>query len=82
MTALFCLLIFFFFFKAFNTISHHGLWSLGFGEKFQKVVKTLYKGCNSSVNLTCGTTPRFCLNRGIFLITQVMAVHIKKEPTF
>ncbi len=89
------LILFVDFYKAFDTISHQFMIRtiefFGFGEKFQKVVKTLYKGCNSSVKLTCGTTPRFCINCGIrqgcplspflfLLVTQVMAVHIKKNP--
>ena len=89
------LILFVDFYKAFDTISHQfmirTIESFGFGERFQKAVETLYKGCNSSVKLTCGTTPRFCINRGIrqgcplspflfLLVTQVMSVHLKNNP--
>lgn len=81
------------FYKAFDTISHlfmiKVIQFLGFGERFLKMVRTLYKGCNSSVKWSNGTTPRFDIRRGIrqgcllspllfLLIAQIMAVHIKK----
>ncbi len=82
------------FYKAFDTVNHQFMIRtiefFGFGGRFQKAIKTLYKGCNSSVKLACGTTPRFCISRGIrqgcplspflfLLVTQVMAAHIKKN---
>ncbi len=87
------LILFIDFYKAFDTISHQFMTRIiqfyGFGERLLKVDKTLYKGCNSSVKLTNGTTPRFDIRRGIrqgcplspllfLLVAQVMAVHIKK----
>lgn len=87
------LILFIDFYKAFDTISHQFITRViqffGFGEGFLKVVRTLYKGCNGSVKLTNGTTPRFDIRRGIrqgcplspllfLLVAQAMAVHIKK----
>jgi len=80
------------FHKAFDTIEHTFLFKaidfFGFGNYFQKAIKTLYKGCNSSVKLARGTSGRFEIGRGIrqgcpispflfLLATQIMALHIK-----
>ena len=54
-----------------------------------KSVETLYKGCNISIKLAHGTTPRFVIGHGIrqgcplspflfLLVTQIMAIHLKK----
>lgn len=82
------------FYKAFDTISHKFMFkaihSYGFGERFLKAINTLYTDCNSSVGLAHGTTPRFDIKRGIrqgcpispflfILVTQIMAIHIKKK---
>lgn len=81
------------FYKAFDAISHQFMFktihSFGFGKRFCKAVKTLYKDSNSSIGLAHGTTPRFNIKRGIrqgcplspflfILVTQIMAIHIKK----
>uniref|UniRef100_A0A8C1Z089 Reverse transcriptase domain-containing protein n=1 Tax=Cyprinus carpio TaxID=7962 RepID=A0A8C1Z089_CYPCA len=80
------------FYKAFDTVSHQFMLKtikcFGFGEQFLKAIQTLYRGCNSSVKLAHGTTPRFEVGRGIrqgcplspflfLLVTQIMARHIK-----
>uniref|UniRef100_A0A3B3CA37 Reverse transcriptase domain-containing protein n=1 Tax=Oryzias melastigma TaxID=30732 RepID=A0A3B3CA37_ORYME len=82
------------FYKAFDTISHsfmiRVIKEFGFGERFLKAIEVLYNGCNSSIKLAHGTTPRFDINRGIrqgcplspflfLLVAQVMALHIKKD---
>lgn len=76
------------FYKAFDTVSHQFMLQviqcLGFGNRFLRAVQTLYKGSNSSVKVTNGTTPRFNISRGIspflfLLVTQVMATHIEKK---
>lgn len=81
------------FYKAFDTVGHEFMFRcikyFGFGEYFQKAVRTIYNGCNSSVKLSVGTSGRFEINRGIqqgsplspflfLLVTQIMALHIKK----
>lgn len=57
------------FYKAFDTVSHEFLFRcikhFGFGEYFEKAVRTIYNGCNSSVKLSAGTSGRFEINRGI-----------------
>lgn len=57
------------FYKAFDTISHQFMIRVikcfEFGNQFLKAVRTLYKGCNSSIKLAQGTTPRFDICRGI-----------------
>ncbi len=84
------LILFIDFYKAFDTIEHYFMFKViaffGFGMFFQKAIQTLYNGCNSSVQLTHGTCPRFNMGRGIrpispllvLLVVQVMATHIKK----
>ncbi len=87
------LILFIDFYKAFDTIEHYFMFKViaffGFGIFFQKAIQTLYNGCNSSVQLTHGTCPRFNMGRGIrqgcpispllfLLVVQVMATHIKK----
>lgn len=82
------------FYKAFDTVNHNFIFKvikmLGFGDLFLNAVKTLYNGCNSSVKLAHGTSKRFDINQGIrqgcplspvlfLLVTQVLAVHIKKS---
>lgn len=77
----------------FDTIEHDFLFKtikfFGFGKYFLKAVKTLYKGCNSSVKLAQGTSNRFEIGRGIrqgcpfspflfLLATQLLALHLKK----
>ena len=81
------------FYKAFDTVGHSFLFNtldfFGFGDYFKRAVQTLYEGCNSSVKLPYGTTPRFNIERGIkqgdpiapflfLLIMQTMALYIKK----
>uniref|UniRef100_A0A3P9LHW9 Reverse transcriptase domain-containing protein n=1 Tax=Oryzias latipes TaxID=8090 RepID=A0A3P9LHW9_ORYLA len=83
------------FYKAFDTISHsfmiRVIKEFGFGKRFLKAIEVLYNGCNSSIKLAHGTTPRFDINRGIrqgcplspflfLLVAQVMALHLKKCP--
>ncbi len=82
------------FYKAFDTVSRQFMFkvteSFGFGNRFLRAVKTLYKGSNSSIKVTNGTTPRFNISRGIrqgcplspflfLLVTWVMATHIKRS---
>ncbi|CAJ1073570.1 hypothetical protein H4Q32_018840 [Xyrichtys novacula] len=82
------------FYKAFDTVNHQFMFKVircfGFGNRFLRAVQTLYKGSNSSIKITNGTTPRFNIGRGIrqgcplspflfLLVTQVMATHIKKS---
>ncbi len=63
------LILFIDFYKAFDTIEHYIMFKViaffGFGMFFQKAIQTLYNGCNSSVQLTHGTCPRFNMSRGI-----------------
>lgn len=51
------------FYKAFENVSHkfmvEAIKCFGFGAQFLKEIQTLYKGCNNSVKLAYGTTPRF-----------------------
>ncbi len=76
-----------------TTIEHDFLFKtidfFGFGKYFLKAVKTLYKGCTSSVKLAQGTSNRFEIGRGIrqgcpfspflfLLATQLLALHLKK----
>ncbi len=87
------LILFVDFHKAFDTIEHVFLFKtihfFGFGKYFLKAVKTLYKGCTSSVKLAQGTSNRFEIGRGIrqgcpfspflfLLATQILALHLKK----
>lgn len=57
------------FYKAFDTIEHDFIFKtlkfFGFGDKFQKVIRTLYNKINSSVKLANGTSHRFEIKRGI-----------------
>ncbi len=81
------------FYKAFDTVSHKFLFEtldfFGFGNFFKRAIYTLYNGCNSSVKLMNGTTPRVFLERGIrqgcpispflfLLVTQTMTLYINK----
>ncbi len=63
------LILFIDFYKAFDTIEHYFMFKViaffGFAMFFQKAIQTLYNGCNSSVQLTHGTCPRFNMGRGI-----------------
>ncbi len=83
------LILFIDFYKAFDTIEHYFMFKViaffGFGMFFQKAIQTLYNGCNSSVQLTHGTCPRFNMGRGIrpispllVLLVVEMITHIKK----
>ncbi len=84
------LILFIDFYTAFDTIEHYFMFKViaffGFAMFFQKAIQTRYNGCNSSVQLTHGTCPRFNMGRGIrpisplvLLVVQVMATHIKKD---
>lgn len=50
------------FYKAFDTVNHKFMFEaldlFGFGKFFKRAIYTLYNGCNSSVKLINGTTPR------------------------
>lgn len=62
------IILFLDFYKAFDTIEHKFLFStleFGFGEKFIKMVKMIYKDINSSVLLQFDTSNRFPINRGV-----------------
>ena len=87
------LVLFVDFYKAFDTVNHQfivkTLNTFGFGERFVNTIGTLYKGCNSSVKLHHGTSPRFTIDRGIkqgcplslylfLLVAQMLATHIKQ----
>lgn len=82
------------FYKAFDRVEHDFMLEtldfFGFGEYFKRVIQTLYNGCNSSIKLANGTTPRFPIGRGIkqgcpispflfLLVTQTMALHIENN---
>lgn len=82
------------FFKAFDTVEHpfifYCLQRFGFGSYFCNVMKTLYAGANSSVQLSNGTTQRFCLERGVrqgcpvsvylfLIVAQMFCHHIKNS---
>jgi len=74
------------FYKAFDTVEHSFMFKVidffGFGNFFKNAICTLYKGCNSSVQLPHGTGQRFDMGRGIrqgcpispFLFTLVTQV--------
>ncbi len=85
------------FHKAFDTIEHVFLFKpidfFGFGKYFLKAVKTLYKGCTSSVKLAQGTSNRFEVGRGIrqgcpfspflfLLATQLLALYLTSQGYF
>ncbi len=63
------LILFIDFYKAFDTIEHYFMFKViaffGFAMFFQKAIQTLSNGCNSSVQLTHGTCPRFNMGLGI-----------------
>ncbi len=82
------------FYKAFDTIEHHFIFSalkkFGFGNYFIKTIKTLYFNGNCSIKLRTGTSLRFNLNRGIrqgcpispylfLLCSQLLADSIKQS---
>ena len=86
------LVLFVDFYKAFDTVNHQfivkTLKTFGFGERFIDIIATLYKGCNSSVKLQHGTSPRFNIDRGIkqgcplspylfLLVAQMLATRVK-----
>ncbi len=56
------------FYKAFDSIEHPFIFDclrlIGFGETFQKIIKSLYANSNSSVSLPGGTSPRIYINCG------------------
>ncbi len=91
------LILFVDFHKAFGTIEHDFLFKpidfFGFGKYFLKAVKTLYKGCASSVKLAQGTSNRFEIGRGIrqgcpfspflfLLATQLLALYLISQGYF
>lgn len=57
------------FYKAFDSLEHEfilqSLYKFGFGDFFCKIVRTLYKNGNCSINLKSGTSPRFNMFRGV-----------------
>lgn len=89
-----CLILFIDFYKAFDTVEHTFLFNtldfFGFGSYFKRAIQTLYEGCNSSVKLPYGITPRFNIERGIkqgdpiapflfLLVMQTMTLHIQND---
>ncbi len=82
------------FYKAFDSIEHPFIFVFlrlfGFGEKFRKIIKSLYENSNSSFSLPGGTSPRISINRGIkqgcpispflFIITtELLSIFIKNS---
>lgn len=63
------IILFLDFYKAFDSIEHEFIYTaldkFGFGIKFKNMVRTIYRGINSSVSLAEGTSKRFELSRGI-----------------
>lgn len=83
------------FYKAFDTIEHNFIFStlelFGFGEKFIKMVKIIYKDINSSVLLQFDTSTRFPINRGVrqgcrispflfLLVVELLSLNIRNNP--
>lgn len=82
------------FYKAFDTVEHHFIFDVleffGFGDYFQRAIRTMYHNCNSSVKLPFGTTARFKIGRGIkqgdpaapflfLLVMQALSLHISQN---
>lgn len=88
------LILFLDFYKAFDTIERHFLFttlnSFGFGPNFVSVVQTLYKNINSCVMMYPNTTTRFPVMRSVsqgcplapflFLLTvELLSIHVRKS---